>query len=200
MQKLRIAVADDELDVREFFQEALARMGHEVVAVATTGRELVERCRASRPDIVITDVKMPDIDGLDAAKEIYRDRPIPILIVSAHHDPEFIARAAQHHILAYLVKPIRENQLGPAIEIAMQRFEEFRAMQQEADDLRQALEDRKIIERAKGLLMKQAGIEEEEAFRRLQKLASRKRKRLVEVARGILDAAELLEPDKGSES
>src|SRR5207302_1125226 len=135
-------------------QEFLPRLGHQVVAVAQTGRELVERCRALRPDLVIADIRMPDLDGIDAAEEIYRDRPVPIILISAHHDPELIERASRNHILAYLVKPIRQGDLQPAIGIALRRFEQFQALRQEADDLRQALEDRKVIERAKGLLMK----------------------------------------------
>jgi response regulator NasT len=193
-QKLRIAIADDEPDMRKFLQGALMRLGHEVTVLAATGRELVEHCRADRPDLVITDIKMPDLDGLDAAGQIYRDGLVPIIVVSAHHDPEFIERAEAHHVAAYLVKPIKAAHLGPAISVVLARFEEFRALQREASDLRQALEDRKVIERAKGILMKEAKLDEESAFRRLQQLASKKSQKLAATARAIIEAAEMLRP------
>ncbi len=166
---LRIAVADDELDMRDYFQQILPLLGHEVVAVAQDGRELVEQCRELKPDLVITDIKMPDMDGIDAATQIYRNGPIPVILVSAYHDPEFIRRAEADHILAYLVKPIKQADLEPAIAIAIRRFEQFQALRKEAADLKQALEDRKVIEKAKGLLMKKASLDEHDAFRRLQK-------------------------------
>ena len=128
------------------------------------GRELVEHCRTARPDLVITDIKMPDMDGIDAAAEIYAQAPIPVILVSAYHDPEFIRRAEADHILAYLVKPIKQADLEPAIGIAMRRFEQFQALRKETADLKQALEDRKVIEQAKGILMKKAGLDEPEAF------------------------------------
>ena len=160
--------------MQDYFRRSCPVLGHEVVAVARTGRELVEQCRATHPDLVITDIKMPDMDGIDAAAQIYRDGPIPVILVSAYHDAEFIGRAEADHILAYLVKPIKQADLEPAIAIAMRRFEQFQALRKEAADLKQALEDRKIIERAKGILMKKPDLDEHDAFRRLQKLASDK--------------------------
>ena len=189
-RSLRIAVADDEPDMQEDYRAILPQLGHVVVAVAETGRELVDQCRATRPDLVITDIKMPDMDGIEAAKRLYRASPIPVILVSAHHDPEYLARAEAEHVLAYLVKPIKQADLEPAIAIAMHRFEQFQALHKEAADLKQALEDRKTIEKAKGLLMKKANLGEAEAFRRLQKLASDKNKKLVEIARILLTAEE----------
>jgi len=136
---------------------------------------------------------MPELDGLDAAAAIYEERPVPIVVVSAHHEQALIERAQEKHILAYLVKPIREAALAPAIAVALHRFEEFRTLQSEAEDLRQALEDRKLIEKAKGVLMRQTGLSEADAFRRLQKLASKRNEKIVVVARAILLAAEALE-------
>jgi AmiR/NasT family two-component response regulator len=190
--KLRVAVADDEPDMQEFFRDILTRMGHEVVGVASDGRQLVELCRAQRPQLVITDIRMPGMDGLEAANEIYADAPVPIVIVSAHPDPKFVERAGQLHVLAYLVKPIRESNLAPAIAIAMQRFQELETLRGEAGDLRQALADRKVIERAKGILMKELRLDEDAAFRRLQKLASKKNRKLIEVARTLVEATEAL--------
>jgi two-component system, response regulator PdtaR len=186
----RIAVADDEQDMREYFQEMLPRLGHCVVAAARTGRELVELCRSAKPDLVITDIKMPDLDGIDAAIQIYRDRPAPVILVSAYHDAELIARAEMDHIMGYLVKPIKQADLAPTIAIAVRRFEHFQALRRETADLRQALADRKVIERAKGILMKKGRLDESEAFRRLQKLASEKNRKLVDIAGMILTAEE----------
>ena len=137
---------------------------------------------------------MPDMDGIDAAAQIYRNAPVPVILVSAYHDPEFIRRAEADHILAYLVKPIKQADLEPAIGIAMRRFEQFQALRKETSDLKQALEDRKVIEKAKGILMKKAGLDEHDAFRRLQKLASDKNRKLIEIAQMILTAEEALEP------
>lgn len=189
-QALRISVADDETDMQDYFKTILPLLGHEVVSVARTGKELVEHCRQHRPDLVITDVKMPDMDGIDAADQIYHNGPIPVILVSAHHDGNLIERAEADHILAYLVKPIKQADLEPAIAIAMRRFEQFQELRKEASDAKQALADRKLIERAKGVLMKRAGLDEGAAFRRMQKLASEKNKKLVEISQIIITAEE----------
>jgi two-component system, response regulator PdtaR len=191
---LRIIVADDEVDMRDYLQTILPAIGHSVVAVAEDGKELVEKCRETRPDLVITDIKMPDMDGIDAATEIYQKEAIPVILVSAYHDPVFVRRAEADHIMAYLVKPIKQADLEPAIGIAMHRFEQFKALRKETVDLKQALEDRKVIEKAKGILMKKAGLGEPDAFRRLQKLASDKNRKLVDIAQTILTAEEAFEP------
>ena len=191
---LKIVVADDELDMRDYFQQILPLLGHEVLGVARTGRELVDLCGTTKPDLVITDIKMPDMDGIDAAAEIYRKAAIPVILVSAYHDADFIRRAEADHIMAYLVKPIKQADLEPAIGIAMRRFDQFQALRKETSDLKQALEDRKTIEKAKGILMKKAGLDEHDAFRRLQRLASDKNRKLIEIAQMILTAEEALEP------
>ena len=191
---LRIAVADDERDMRDYFQAILPCFGHSVVAVASTGLELVEKCRETHPELVITDIKMPDMDGIEAARQIYQEFPVPVILVSAYHDQELVERAEQDHILAYLVKPIKQADLEPAIAIATRRFDQFQALMQEAANLRQALEDRKQIEKAKGLLMKRAGLDEHEAFRRLQRMASERNRKLVEIATMILTADEAFQP------
>jgi response regulator NasT len=195
---LKIVVADDELDMREYLQTILPCFGHSVVAVASTGRELIDKCRETKPDLVITDIKMPDMDGIDAAKQIYKDFPLPVILVSAYHDEELVSRAEEDHVLAFLVKPIKQADLEPAIAIAMRRFEQFQALHKEAADLRQALEDRKQIEKAKGLLMKRAGLDEHDAFRRLQRLASERNRKLVEIATMILTADEAFQPVEGA--
>jgi AmiR/NasT family two-component response regulator len=187
---LRIAVADDEPEMQKYYQAILPRLGHVVVAVAETGRELIEKCHDQHPDLVITDIKMPDMDGIDAAAKVYRDGPIPVILVSAYHDAEFIRRSEANHVLAYLVKPIRQDDIEPAIAIVMRRFEQLQALRQETSDLNQALGDRKLIERAKGRLMKEAQLDEVTAFRQLQKLAIDQNRKLVEIARSLLTGDE----------
>jgi response regulator NasT len=193
---LRIAVADDEPDMRTYFQKCLPRLGHQVVAVCSNGRELVEQVRITQPDLVITDIKMPDMDGIEAATQLYQEYPVPVILVSAHHEPELIERAEADHIMAYLVKPIKQSDLEPAIALAMRRFSQFQELRQQAADLRQALEDRKVIERAKGILMKRACLDELDAFRRLQKLASEESRKLIDIAHMILIAEKATQPDK----
>jgi AmiR/NasT family two-component response regulator len=194
---LRIAVAEDESELRDYFQETLSKLGHQVVCMAQNGRELVESCRHAQPDLVITDIKMPDLDGIEAASEVCRNTPIPVILVSAYHDPELIARAEASQVFAFLVKPIKKADLETAIAISMRRFGEFQVLHKQANDLRQALEDRKVIERAKGIVMKRARLDEEAAFRRLQKVASQKNAKLVEIARTILAAEDALAPPEG---
>jgi response regulator NasT len=193
---LRIAVADDDVVVRDYFQKILSRLGHDVVSVAESGRELVEHCRQHAPELVITDINMPEMDGIEAAVQICQQRPIPVILVSAFHDPDLIQRAESDHIMAYLVKPVKRADLETAIGIARHRFEQFEALRQEAADLRKALQDRKIIERAKGILMKRGALDEHTAFRRLQKLASDKNKKLIDIAQTILLAEEAVCPDE----
>ena len=193
---LRIVVADDEPRMQSYFKKVLPLLGHEVVGVATNGRELVEQCQACKPDLVITDVKMPDMDGIDAAGEIYRQCPVPVILISAHHDEELIARAESDHVMAYLVKPVKQEHLEPAIAIAIRRFDEFESLRKDTADLRQALADRKVIEQAKGILMRTANLDEQAAFRRLQKLASEKNRKLIDIAQMILTAKEALRPSE----
>jgi len=187
-RSLRIAVADDEQLIREYFTEILPDLGHEVVAVAKSGRELVAACRTTLPDLVITDIKMPDLDGISAAEEITRDRAVPIILVSAFHDPDLIARASGSRIMAYLVKPIKQADLQTGIAIAQRRFAELASLELETNHLRRSLEDRKVIERAKGILMTTGQLTEEDAFLRLQKLSWDTNRKLIDVARMIVQA------------
>jgi response regulator NasT len=188
---LRIAVADDEPDMRLFFRELLPHLGHQVVAEAATGQELVERSRAASPDLVITDIRMPDMDGLQAAAQVNDAVRVPVILVTAHHDAEVLARAGADYIMAYLSKPVKPVDLQAAIKLATTRFGHFLALAREASDLRQALEDRKVIERAKGALMKRVGIGEDEAFSRLRKMASDTNRKLVEIAKQVMSAEEV---------
>ncbi len=133
---LRITIADDEPEMRDFLQKVLPRLGHTVIAVAENGKQLVESVRREQPDLVITDIKMPELDGIEACGQIAKERSVPAILISAYHDPALITRAEADHVFAYLVKPIGIADLQPAIAIAMRRFQELRAVQTEAEELR----------------------------------------------------------------
>jgi response regulator NasT len=138
----------------------------------------------------VLDVKMPRLDGIEAARRILGERPIPIVMLTAYGQDELVARAVEAGVFGYLVKPFRENELAPAIEVALARFAEFRALEKEADSLRDTLETRKLVERAKGVLM-QGGLPEAEAFRKIQKLSMNTRKSMREIAEAILLAHQI---------
>ena len=191
---LKIAVADDEPDMREYFEKILPHLGHQVVAVCEDGKQLVEQAQATHPDLIITDIKMPKLDGIEAANIIAAECPLPVILVSGYLDPELIRRAEDDHVLAYLVKPIKRNDLEASIAIAMRRFEQFQQLRSESTNLAQAYEDRKLIERAKSALMKLGDLDEQTAFVRLQKIAIQKQLRLVDVARSVLLTAEVIAP------
>ena len=191
-RSLRIIAADDEPEMREYLESTLRVLGHEVVAVAKCGRELIEACRTGNPDLVITDIRMPKMDGLAAIEEISKSMSLPIILVSAHHDDATVAQALNQQALAYLVKPVKQADIETAIAVAMRRFGEFQALFNQTDSLRQALEDRKLIERAKGLLMKRSELDEPTAFARLQKLASDNNWKLAEAAKLLLASEEAL--------
>jgi response regulator NasT len=193
-QRLRIAIADDEADMRDFFERMLPLCGHEVVSLAETGKELVEHCQTLHPDLVITDIKMPDMDGIDASTQICRDRPTPVILVSAYHDPQLVHRAEADHVMAYLVKPIGQADLGPAIAVAISRFQELQSLRKEAGDLKQSLADRKVIEQAKGILMKVTGIDEKDAYKRLQHLAADHNQKVIDAAHSVLAMEKALRP------
>jgi response regulator NasT len=194
-QRLRIAVADDDRDIREHLEEALPRLGYEVVASAASARALLDMVRRNPPglrlDLVVTDIRMPDMDGIELSKELNRDRQVPVVLLSAYYDNDLVRRAAADYVMAYLIKPISEADLKTTIPVAMQRFRHFQAMAEEAATLRQALEDRKLIEKAKGILMRRLRIDEEDAFRRLRMLASSQNRKLVEVGREVVAADEI---------
>lgn len=193
-QNLRISIADDEGDMRDFLERMLPRCGHQVVSVAENGQQLVEHCHQLAPDLVITDIKMPELDGIEATKQICTQRVVPVILVSAHHDAKLLERAGADYVVAYLVKPIVFADLQPTITIAMRRFEELQTLRKECTDLKQALCDRKLIEQAKGILMKIASVDEKEAFRRLQELASKSNKKLVDAAQLIVGLEKTISP------
>ncbi len=192
MNDLRILIADDESLRLMSLREQLEKLGHRVVAEASDGRSAVELARDLRPEIAIMDIKMPGMDGIEAADKIMRERPIPIILLTAYSERDLAERAAQAHVSAYLMKPVSESDLLPAIALAISRFAEFQQLHKEVDDLRDALETRKLVERAKGILMRRLDLSEEEAFRRLQRRSQNENKKLGEIAQAIITADGML--------
>jgi len=186
---LRILIAGRKSEAREALQEVLARLKHQVFCV-DTGRQLVDLCRALEPHLLVTEVHLADTDGLEAAAEANRHRPIPVIVVADHHQDDFLARAQMDHLAGYFVKPVKQADLEVAIRLAVSHFEQFQALRKEVAKLRQTLDERKVIERAKGVLMRRVGVGEEEAYRRLRKRASDKNEKLAEVAYAVLAAEE----------
>jgi len=165
----RVLIAEDETIIRLDLRELLERSGFEVCAEARDGEEAVELARSEQPDVAIMDVKMPKLDGIEAARRILDERPIPIVMLTAYGQQELVARAVDAGVFGYLVKPFREQDLLPAIETARARHDELTALREEAESLTEALAARKSIERAKGLLMEKEGLSEQDAFARLRK-------------------------------
>ena len=166
---MRLLIAEDETIIRLDLRELLERSGFEICAEARDGLEAVELARKELPDLAILDVKMPEIDGIEAAKRILEERPIPIVMLTAYSQQELIARAVEAGVYGYLVKPFRETDLLPAIETARARHAELMNLREEADSLAEALAARKIVERAKGLLMEKEKLNEQDAYARLRK-------------------------------
>jgi two-component system, response regulator PdtaR len=165
----RVLIAEDETLIRIDLRQLLEDAGYEVCAEARDGEEAVELARDEQPDLAVLDVKMPRVDGIEAARRILDERPIPIVMVTAYGEQELVARAVEAGVFGYLVKPFRETDLLPAIATARARHDELRALRAEADSLAEALAARKAIERAKGLLMERDRLTEAEAFQRLRK-------------------------------
>jgi two-component system, response regulator PdtaR len=166
---LRILVAEDETIIRLDLEKSLEGAGFEVCAAARDGEEAVELARSERPDLAILDVKMPRLDGIEAARRILAERPIPIVMLTAYDQRELVSRAVEAGVFGYLVKPFREGDLMPAIAAARARHAELEALREEAESLAEALATRKVVERAKGLLMEREGLSEQDAFARLRR-------------------------------
>ncbi len=188
MKPLRIVIADDEAIIRMDLKEILEGAGHQVVGETANGRRAVAIVRDARPDLVILDVKMPDMDGVEAARLIAAEHLAPVLLLTAFDDSELIERAKDAGVLAYLVKPVEEKNLFPAMEIAMSRWQEMESLEKELSEMRDSLETRKLLDRAKGILMKAHNISEDEAYRRLQRYSMEKRRPLKDVAAAVVKA------------
>jgi response regulator NasT len=192
MEPLRILIADDESLRVMSLKGQLESLGHKVIGEAANGKEAVRLADELKPDLAILDIKMPEMDGIEAAQTITHTRPIPIILLTAYSEQELAERAASANVAAYMMKPVSEHDLLPAIALAVSRYNEFQALHREVDDLRDALETRKLVERAKGILMRRLNLTEEEAFRRLQRKSQNENKKLGEIAQAIITAEGML--------
>jgi AmiR/NasT family two-component response regulator len=185
-ERTRLIIADDESLVRTDLREALTELGYLVVGEVGDGQSAVNMARELEPDVVVMDIKMPGLDGIDAARILTQEKIAPVVLLTAYSQSDLIERATEAGVVGYLVKPFRETDLPPAIELAKARFGEFRALEEEVDNLAEALETRKKVERAKGILMDKQSLSESEAFRRIQKMSMNTRRPMKEVAEAII--------------
>jgi response regulator NasT len=172
-------------------RETLVGLGYLVVGDAGDGVSAIHLARELRPDLVIMDIKMPKLDGIAAAKVLTEEKIAPVLLLTAYSDRELVERARDAGVVNYIVKPFREAELLPAIEIALARFAEFNSMATELGDLKDTMETRKLVERAKGVLMDTQGLKEQDAFRKIQQLSMNTRKSMREIAQAILLTAQI---------
>jgi AmiR/NasT family two-component response regulator len=183
---VRILVAEDETIIRLDLRKTLEDAGFEVCAEARNGEEAVELAASEQPDLAILDVKMPKVDGIEAARRILAERPIPIVMLTAYDQEELVSRAVEAGVFGYLVKPFRESDLLPAIRAARARHAELEALREEAESLAEALATRKVVERAKGLLMERERISEQEAFARLRRVSQSSNRSMKVVAEALI--------------
>jgi two-component system, response regulator PdtaR len=194
---MRVLVAEDDPLIARGLAERLRSLGHEPVGPACDGLEAIALARQTAPDLYLFDIEMPNIDGLEAAKQLAGDGlRRPVVVVTGVDDPTLIDRSIVSGVSAYLTKPVDTRELEAALALAAARHAEFRALEAEVDQARQALEDRKLVERAKGLLMSALNLSDQDAFRRLQLTARERNLRLAEVASRIVEQQSLLEPKR----
>ena len=189
MNPLKILIADDEALIRMDMRELLEEAGHQVVGEATNGRQAVELAKKLKPDLCIFDVKMPEMDGIAAAKIVNKEKIGPVVLLTAFSQPEIVKKATEAGVQAYLVKPVQEANLFPAIEVAMSRYADMHQLEDELFKTKDILAMRKTLDRAKGILMDAHNISEAEAFNRIQKYSMAKRKTVKEVAEAIIRSA-----------
>jgi AmiR/NasT family two-component response regulator len=186
MDRARIVIAEDEEVTRRDLRETLEGLGYLVVGEARDGQSAISLSRELKPDVVIMDIQMPGLDGIDAARTLTAERIAPVLLLTAYHDRAKIERARDAGVIAYLVKPFREADLEPAIEVALSRFEELRALDEQVERLEESLETRKLVDRAKGILMDMQGLSERDAFRKIQKMSMDTRRSMKDIAQAII--------------
>lgn len=191
MKSYRVLIVDDEPVIRLDLRTMLESMGHEVVGEADNGVDALQLARSLQPDLVIADIMMPGMDGVELSRQLAKERIAPVLVLTAYSEPEMVMGADRAGVLGYLVKPFREADLAPAIQVAVSRYRELRALEAQNLNLAQEIQARRRIGRAKRVLMQQLKLSEEEAFRRLQQTAEQTGKPLADVAEAILLAYQI---------
>jgi response regulator NasT len=189
---MRVLIAEDDPVIALGLEAKLTALGHDVVGRVGDGEAAVTAAEAAEPDAIVMDLVMPGIDGLEAARRITDARGVAIVAITAHDDPKLVARAIDAGVAAYLVKPVDARQIDSALRLAVARYTEFQALRAEVDRLSDALEARKLVERAKGILMDRVGLSESEAFARIQRHARDRNQPMRDVARQIIDTAKLM--------
>lgn len=192
-RQCKVLIADDEKQVATGLQAQLEALGYDVVAMVDDGQRAIDLCRRTLPDVVILDIEMPGLDGLSAARQIGRDPGTPVIILTAHGHPNLVDQAVQDGVVHYLLKPVTSPSLHASIQVAIARAAEVRALRDNVNQLELTLKERKIIERAKGILMTRRGMSEPEAFRFLQRQSQDRRMPMAKLADSIVQADELLE-------
>lgn len=183
---MKVLIADDDPIIRLDLKQMLESLGYEVVAEAEDGKQALDLARSIHPDVCVLDVKMPNMDGIEAVSYITDEDIAPAILLTAYSDRELVDRAVDAGVFAYLVKPFKPSDLPPAIEVARSRFDQNRALSKETKSLAEKLETRKVIDRAKGILMDEHGLSEMEAYRRIQVQSMNHRKTMKEVADAII--------------
>ena len=192
MESLKAVIAEDEHLTRTIIRARLEKLGHVVIAEAGDGAQAIEAARNHNPDVIIMDIKMPVMDGIEAARRILNETPCAILFLSSFNEQELVEQASETGALAYLMKPFRKEDLAPALEMAVRRYRQIASQSKEIDELKDTLETRKLIERAKGILMDRHRMSEEEAFKRIHFQARNQNKKMREIAQSIITAADLI--------
>ena len=191
MAQKRIVIAEDETLIRMNLKQALVEMGYLVVGEAGDGASAINLARSLKPDVVIMDIRLPRLDGIDASNVLLEERVAPVVLLTAHSGPEYVSRARAAGVGAYILKPFREADLMPAMEIAMARYAELLSLDKQLGDIKEALDSRKIVERAKGMLMQRNGLSEAEAFRRIEQLSTTSGKSMREVSQALMLASDV---------
>jgi AmiR/NasT family two-component response regulator len=191
-RKTRVLICEDEGLIALRLQKSLTRLGYEVVGEAANGEEAVAAAARLKPDAILMDIRMPKMDGITATARIMAERPTAIVMITAYSERELVDAAIQAGASGYLVKPVSDDQIQPALQVAIGRFGELSDLRGELSDMKQALEARKLVERAKGILMRRFQLQEDEAYRRLQKMSRDRRQPLKDTAEQVIAAAELL--------
>lgn len=191
-KSLKILVAEDEYLCLIGLVNNLKELGHEIVGTAANGEEVVKMALDKKPDLIITDINMPILDGVEAIKKVNEQVSIPSIIVSGYYDMESIERATKQGIFNYLIKPVYVHDLKVAIEVSMSKFEEFKKIRNKLQSTERALEGRKYIEKAKGIIMDRFRLSEAESMKKLQKMSKDNNKKMIDIAKEIINANNIL--------
>ncbi len=186
MERTRVIVVDDDPIIVQDMKETLEGLGYLVVGTAGDGRSGVHLARQLKPDAILMDIKMPDLDGIDAAKILTEERIAPVVLVTGYNEKGYVQRAQEAGVIAFITKPFRPSDLSPAIEVGIARFREFEALRKENETIKDTLETRKLVDRAKGILMTTQGLSESDAFRKIQKMSMDTRRPMKDIAQALI--------------